>query len=126
MDSQALIAWRKGLGFNQAQAADLLGVSRRALIQYENGDRPVPHGMPIITAAIGAAMAEKPLLKWTVKKHASHYRATSRHGSVTFSILLSDTVSPSVCIPGENTGGHSVNQLAWDAFRAVLQHHHGE
>lgn len=42
MTPTELTAWRKANGLNRTAAARHLGISRRALFNYEEGARPVP------------------------------------------------------------------------------------
>lgn len=52
MTGQEFLAWRKGLELNQQEAATRLGVSRRAIIAWEQGETPIDLRTAITTWAI--------------------------------------------------------------------------
>ena len=52
MNAEALLAWRKRLALSQEEAAKALGCGRRTLVQYENGESPVPKTIALATIAI--------------------------------------------------------------------------
>ena len=53
MTSIKIRAWRKRLGFTQARAAELLGVSIRAIKHWEAGTRRPRKSILLLMAAIG-------------------------------------------------------------------------
>lgn len=62
-----LKAWREARNLNQTHAATLLGLSRRAFINYETGGRIIP---PELAARIGAAGDDAEKLKASTPKPA--------------------------------------------------------
>ena len=50
-DTRAFLEWRLRHGLSLSKAADAIGVSRRMVAYYSNGDRPVPK--PILLACRG-------------------------------------------------------------------------
>lgn len=51
MRSNDITAWRNSLGLNRTQAAKHLGISRRALFNYESGVRPIPRAIELACMA---------------------------------------------------------------------------
>jgi DNA-binding transcriptional regulator YiaG len=52
MSAEAFRRWREGHAFTQETAARALGVSRRMLAYYEQGDRPVPRTVALATRGL--------------------------------------------------------------------------
>lgn len=46
-----LTNWRQGYGLNKTAAAEHLGISRRALFNYEQGARPIPRAVELACQA---------------------------------------------------------------------------
>lgn len=51
MTPNELAAWRETYGLNRTAAARYLGISRRALFNYEQGARPVPRPIELACAS---------------------------------------------------------------------------
>lgn len=51
MTPTELTDWRKSYGLNRSAAARYLGISRRALFNYEQGVRPVPRPIELACRA---------------------------------------------------------------------------
>lgn len=58
MTAKQFTAWRKRLGFTQAQAAVALGMSRRQIQYYEDGSQAVPLVVDLACGAIERTWAE--------------------------------------------------------------------
>jgi hypothetical protein len=52
MTSSSFLAWRKRLGFNKSKAALALGMSRNALMGYEDGSKKIPQYVALACAAL--------------------------------------------------------------------------
>jgi transcriptional regulator with XRE-family HTH domain len=52
MTPDDLRAYRKRLGITQTQLAEALGLSRRAIIRYEDGTRPIPRPVELACETI--------------------------------------------------------------------------
>lgn len=50
MNGKEFVAWRKRLGINQQEAADQLGVSRRAVVAWESGETPISQMIELVTS----------------------------------------------------------------------------
>lgn len=59
MTAADLKAWRARLGYSQGDAADQLGVTRRAVAYYEAGARPIPRTVALLAAAIETLAAKR-------------------------------------------------------------------
>lgn len=60
MTAEDLKAWRKRLGFrSQGKAAAVLGCSKRAYFNYENG-REIPRYIELACAAVALGITELP------------------------------------------------------------------
>lgn len=46
-DARAFLEWRRAHGMSLAKAAEALGLSRRAVAYYSNGERPVPKAIQL-------------------------------------------------------------------------------
>lgn len=57
-DVRAFLEWRLRHGLSLSRAADAIGVSRRMVAYYSNGDRPVPK--PILLACRGWEADKRP------------------------------------------------------------------
>ena len=44
--------WRKRLGITQVKAAELLGVSERAILHYEHGERSISKTIALLAAYV--------------------------------------------------------------------------
>lgn len=51
MTPSELTEWRKSYALNRTAAARYLGISRRALFNYEQGARPVPRAIELACRA---------------------------------------------------------------------------
>lgn len=58
MPPAALREWRKRLGLSQRGAADALGLSLRAVQNYEAGERTIPKPVALACAAIALGLRE--------------------------------------------------------------------
>lgn len=58
MTPASLKAWRKRLGLSQQEAADTLGLSIRAVQNYESGLREIPKPVALACAAIALGIRE--------------------------------------------------------------------
>jgi transcriptional regulator with XRE-family HTH domain len=56
-DARAFLEWRLRHGLSLTKAADALGLSRRTIAYYSNGDRPVPRA--ILLACRGWELGEQ-------------------------------------------------------------------
>jgi transcriptional regulator with XRE-family HTH domain len=56
MTAESLLAWRRGLGLTQVDAAAALGCSRRAIQQWEAGIRAAPRYIALAAAAVAAGL----------------------------------------------------------------------
>jgi transcriptional regulator with XRE-family HTH domain len=52
MSPSAFKAWRERMGLTQDEAASALGVSRRAVIYFEQGERNVSRTVSLLCAAL--------------------------------------------------------------------------
>lgn len=56
MISDDFKAWRRRLGITQQAAADALGTTRRAIVMWEAGDRPISRTLALACAAVEAGL----------------------------------------------------------------------
>jgi transcriptional regulator with XRE-family HTH domain len=50
--------WRKRLGLSQREAGDALGLSLRAVQNYESGERDIPKPVALACAAVALGLKE--------------------------------------------------------------------
>jgi hypothetical protein len=53
MSAQSFRAWRKSHAYTLNEAAAALGISRRMVAYYDQGDKPIPRVVALATRAIG-------------------------------------------------------------------------
>jgi transcriptional regulator with XRE-family HTH domain len=58
MTKEGFFAWRKWMGWSQAQAAQHLGVSKRTVQLYESGGQPVPKTIELACEALTRGVRE--------------------------------------------------------------------
>lgn len=59
MTAAEFTAWRKRLGYTQAQAADALGMSRRQVQYYEDGSQAVPRVVELACGALESGIRDQ-------------------------------------------------------------------
>ena len=52
MTREELREWRKARGWLQARLAQETGFSQRVIVQYEGGERPIPHSFMLALEAL--------------------------------------------------------------------------
>ena len=52
MEKEELRIWRKTRGLTQAQAGELVGMTRRAWQSWERAERPIPGWLPLMLALL--------------------------------------------------------------------------
>lgn len=68
MKPAELTAWRDSYGLNRKAAALHLGISRRALFNYENALRPIPRAIELACSAGPDAMGLEPVVIYRKKE----------------------------------------------------------
>ncbi|MGH8677497.1 MAG: helix-turn-helix domain-containing protein [Burkholderiales bacterium] len=58
-DARQFLEWRLANGLSLAKAAEALGLSRRTVAYYSNGDRPVPKAILLACKGFDALLAKR-------------------------------------------------------------------